>query len=91
MKRKAITISLIFTLGLLKAQEIDTLILHYAVSKGDTIAYKRLFQFEQSNNIFHVRDYFENGQIQMDAFYSAFDKHIKEESQCNYRSNTKEG
>jgi hypothetical protein len=27
----------------------------------------------------------------MDAFYSSFDKQIKEEIQCNYHSNTKEG
>jgi pimeloyl-ACP methyl ester carboxylesterase len=38
-----------------------------------------------------VRDYFENGQMQMEAFYSAFDRNIKEDYQCNYRSNTKEG
>ena len=38
-----------------------------------------------------LRIIFENGQIQMEASYSSFDKHIKEEYQCNYRSNTKEG
>lgn len=27
----------------------------------------------------------------MDAFYSSFDKRMKEGYQCNYRSNTKEG
>ena len=27
----------------------------------------------------------------MDAFYSSFDKRVKEDYQCNYRSNTKEG
>jgi hypothetical protein len=27
----------------------------------------------------------------MDAFYTSFDKRVKEEYQCNYRSNTKEG
>jgi hypothetical protein len=41
--------------------------------------------------MYHVEDYFENGQIQMEAFYSSFDKLIKEEPQCNYRTNTKEG
>ncbi len=91
MKRIAIIILLIFSFGLLKAQEIDTFFLHYAVSKGDTIIYQRIIQFDKSNNLFHVKDYFENGQIQMDAYYSSFDKHIKEEYQCNYHSNTKTG
>ena len=27
----------------------------------------------------------------MDAFYTSFDKRVKEKYQCNYRSNTKEG
>lgn len=91
MKHIAIIILLIISFGLLKAQEIDTFLLHYAVSKGDTIIYKRIIQFDKSNNLFHVKDYFENGKIQMDAFYSSFDKHIKEEYQCNYHSNTKTG
>jgi predicted esterase len=91
MKRTAIIISLIISFGLLKAQEIDTFLLHYVKSKGDTIIYRRIIQSDKNNKLLHVKDYFENGQIQMDAFYSAFDKHIKEESQCNYHSNTKEG
>lgn len=91
MKNIAIIISLILIFGLSEAQEIDTYFLHYAVSKGDTIVYKRIIQFDKSNNLFHVKDYFENGQIQMDAYYSSFDKHIKEEYQCNYHSNSKTG
>jgi pimeloyl-ACP methyl ester carboxylesterase len=91
MKRIAIIISLIFSFGLLKAQEIDTSFLHYVVSKGDTIIFKRIIQSDKNNNLLHVKDYFENGQIQMDAFYSSFDKHIKEEYQCNYYSNVKTG
>lgn len=39
----------------------------------------------------HVQDYYPNGQIQMDATYSNFDKNIKEELQFNYRTNTKQG
>ncbi|HSO25672.1 MAG TPA: hypothetical protein VLR54_03515, partial [Methanobacteriaceae archaeon] len=91
MKRTAIIISLIFNFGLIKAQEIDTFLLHYVVSKGDTIIYKRIIQYDKNNNLFHVKDYFENGQIQMDAYYSSFDKHIKEEYQCNLHSNAKTG
>ena len=63
--------------GFLKAQETDTFLLHYAVSKGDTIIYKRIIKLDKRTNLFHVKDYFENGQIQMDAYYRSFDKHIK--------------
>jgi antitoxin component YwqK of YwqJK toxin-antitoxin module len=82
---------MIFSPGLIQAQDIDTFLLKYGVSKYDTIIYKRIIEFDKNNKIYHVKDYFENGQIQMDAFYSSFDKNIKEGSQCNYRSNTKEG
>jgi pimeloyl-ACP methyl ester carboxylesterase len=73
------------------AQERDTFTLNYEVSKNKTIIYKRVIDYNYTNHLYHVKDYFENGQIQMDAFYSAFDRHIKEGSQCNYHSNTKEG
>lgn len=91
MKHILIILLLIISFGLIKAQEIDTFHLKYAVSKGDTIFYKRIIQFDKSNSLFHVKDYFENAQIQMDAYYTSFDKHIKEEYQCNYQSNTKTG
>ena len=76
--------------GYLKSQEIDTFLLHYPINK-DTIIYKRIIEFDESTKLYHVKDYFENGQIQMDASYSAFDKHFKEKIQCNYHSNTKQG
>jgi len=91
MKQTATILLMIFFLGQLKAQEIDTFILHYPVSNRDTIVYKRVIQFDKKKNLYHVKDYFENGQVQMEASYSSFDKRIKEEYQCNYRSNTKEG
>jgi pimeloyl-ACP methyl ester carboxylesterase len=91
MKYTATIILMIFSLGLVKAQDTDTLILKYAASKYDTIVYKRIIEFDKNSNMYHVRDYFGNRQIQMDAFYTSFDKNIKEESQCNYHSNTKEG
>jgi hypothetical protein len=75
--------------GLSMPQGIDTFTLNYTSSKTKIIVYKRVIQFDKK--LYHVRDYFENGQIQMDAFYSAFDKHVKEEYQCNYRTNTKVG
>lgn len=92
MRRKLVFILLtITTLEFLNAQEIDTFTLHYVRSKGDTIIYKRIISPDSKRNIIYVKDYFENGQIQMDASYSSFDKNIKEEYQCNYRTNTKEG
>jgi hypothetical protein len=63
---------MILSLGLVKAQDIDTCILKYAASKYDTIIYKRIIEFDKNNKIYHVRDYFENGQIQMDAFLYCF-------------------
>jgi hypothetical protein len=91
MKNATLIFSLFICLGAIKAQEVDTFYLKYGVSKYDTIIYKRIIELDKDTKIYHVRDYFENGQIQMDAFYSAFDKNIKEGSQCNYSSNTKEG
>lgn len=74
-----------------ECQEMDTIVLRDAVSKFDTVVYKRVIQWDAISKRYHVKDYFENGHIQMDAFYSVFDKHIKEQYQCNYRGHTKEG
>jgi hypothetical protein len=82
---------IISCLGFVKAQDIDTLILKYAVSKYDTIVYKRIIEFDKNSNMYHVRDYFENGQIQMEGNYSKFDRNIKENYWCNYKTNTKQG
>jgi hypothetical protein len=90
--RYAATIFLItVNMSLLYAQNTETIVLRYAASKYDTIVYKRVIELNRNTNLYHVRDYFENGQIQMDAFYSSLDKQIKEEPQCNYLTNTKEG
>lgn len=72
-------------------QNSDTIFLHYALSKGDTIIYKRIVSFNSKTKIYNVRDLYENGQLQMRATYSTLDKFVKEDYQCNYRSNTKEG
>ena len=74
----------------IKSQEIDTLILHIPKNR-DTIIYKRIVEFDKNTKLYHVRDYYKNGQLQMDATYSALDKFFKEEYQCNYHSNTKQG
>jgi pimeloyl-ACP methyl ester carboxylesterase len=91
MRYLTLSILLISVPGLIKAQDIETFNLRYAVSKGDTVQYKRVIQFNKKNKLYHVRDYFENGQLQMEASYSSFNKNVKEEYQCNYRTNTKEG
>jgi pimeloyl-ACP methyl ester carboxylesterase len=91
MKRSAAVLSTLFCLGRAQAQVPDTFALHKAVSNRDTIVYTRIIRFDDRTHLFHVRDYFEGGQVQMDAFYSSFDKRVKEDLQCNYRSNTKEG
>jgi len=82
---------LLVSLAASKAQQVDTFMLHDVVSKFVTNGYKRVIRFDKHDRLYHVIDYFENGHIQMEATYRKFDKHIKEEYQCNYRSNMKEG
>lgn len=91
MKRIAAVLSILFCLGRGQAQEAETQTLRQAVSNRQTIIYTRVISRDDRTHLFHVRDYYENGQIQMDAFYASFDKRVKEDYQCNYRSNTKEG
>ena len=91
MKRAVVILLLISILRTVHAQDSEIFFLKYAVSINDTIVYKRMIQFDKADSLYRVRDYFENGQIQMDASYSSFDKHMKEEYQCNYFTNTKEG
>ena len=74
----------------INAQEIETYYLNYAKSYNDTIIYKRVISFFKGQ--YHVKDYYPNGQIQLEGTYSSFDKEIKEKSLwCNYKTNTKEG
>lgn len=91
MKKTLILLSLFAFFGVIKAQKVETYYLHYSISKNKKIIYKRIIEFDKENNLYHVKDYYPTGQIQMDAFYSLFDKNIKEELQCNYYSNTKQG
>jgi len=84
-------LSLFICLEAIKAQEVETFYLHYPISKNDTIVYKRIIQFDKHDSLYHVRDYCPNGQIQMEGTYSSFDKRIKENIWCNYKTNTKEG
>jgi hypothetical protein len=46
---------------------------------------------DEHRHRFHVQDRYDDGRLQMDAFYTAFDKRVKEDYQCNYRWNTKDG
>jgi len=73
------------------AQEIDTVLLRHALSPNDTVVYTRIVSLAQIDSLYHVQDFFPSGQMQMQATYSSFDKTIKEEYQCNYRTNRKEG
>jgi pimeloyl-ACP methyl ester carboxylesterase len=91
MKYRILTILMIAIPLLSGAQDCDTFLLHYGVSKNDTVIYKRIIRFDQVTKLYMVRDYYPSGQIQMEAGYSAFDKTIKEGWQCNYLTNTKEG
>jgi len=72
-------------------QPTELLRVERAISNSKTIVYVRHVRFDEEDRLYHVRDFFENGQIQMDAAYSALDRRIKEDFQCNYGGNTKEG
>ncbi len=71
--------------------QTETFLVQRSVSTSKTIVYVRNIRFEEKDRLYHVQDFFENGQIQMDATYSSIDKQIKEDYQCNYRTNVKEG
>ena len=77
-------IFLLLTTSCASDQEIDTYVLHLKISKNEEITYKRIIKFDKSSSLYFVKDYFENGQIQMEGNYSSFDREIKEEYQCNY-------
>ena len=54
MKRTPIIILMIFNLGLMQAQDIDTFILKYGVSEYDTIIYKRIIEFDKKSKIYQI-------------------------------------
>jgi pimeloyl-ACP methyl ester carboxylesterase len=92
MNNTILILSLFICQVKIEAQVTDTFYLHIPTSRNDTIIYKRIIQFDNRDSLYHVRDYYPNGQIQMEGTYSSFDKSIKEESlSCNYKTNTKEG
>ena len=91
MKNIILILSLIIFTCSVQAQEVETFYLLHPISKNDTVIYKRIVRFDKNNGIYHVRDYFENGQIQMQGTYSSFNKNIKENYWCNYSKNTKQG
>ena len=77
MKNTIFVFSMFICLGAIKAQVVDTFYLRIPISKNDTIIYKRIIQFDNNDSLYHIRDYFPNGQIQMEGTYSSFDKSIK--------------
>ena len=91
MKYFLTILTMIVISGAAPAQDIEILFLKYPISKYDTLLYKRIIKFDQESTLFHVEDYYVNGQIEMEASYSALDKNIKEGHWCNYKTNTKEG
>ena len=91
MKQATVIIALVLVSFCLNAQQPDTLILRQALSKYDTVVYTRIVRFDAEDGLYHVQDYFDNGQIQMQGTYSKLDKNVKENYWCNYKTNTKQG
>ena len=82
MKRTVAILSVLFCLGV-QAQEPEIYKLHKMVSNRESIVYTRAIRYDDQKQLFHVQDFFENGRIQMDAFYTSFDKRVKEGYQCD--------
>jgi len=72
-KRASLLIVLLLIGCWLPAQNDEIFILSQAVDRNKTIVYKRVIGFVKSRKLWQVRDYFENGQLQMDAFYSSLE------------------
>ncbi len=85
------TIVFSLILGIVNAQTVDTFLLKFPKSKTGSTAYKRIIRYDPDDELYYVRDYYPNGQIEMEGAYSAFDKNVKEGMWCNYATNTKEG
>ena len=61
-------------------------------SQGDTIFYQRQLSIDPKTELYHVRDRYSDGQLQMDAYFSQFDHpRVKEEFQCSYRGHQRQG
>jgi hypothetical protein len=91
MKSALLILSFFVLFEEISAQKLDTFMLYKPISKYDTAVYKRIIRFDTNDSLYHVEDYYESGQIQMKGAYSSFDKTIKENYWCNYRTNTKQG
>jgi hypothetical protein len=91
MKSALLILSFFVLFEEISAQKLDTFMLYKPISKYDTAVYKRIIRFDTNDSLYHVEDYYESGQIQMKGAYSSFDKNIKENYWCNYRTNTKQG
>jgi pimeloyl-ACP methyl ester carboxylesterase len=72
-------------------QDGGVYVLRQQVSNQKTVVFTRTITIDPRTHLIHVRDSYDDGQPEMDAYYSSFDKTVKEDLQCNYRSNTKEG
>jgi pimeloyl-ACP methyl ester carboxylesterase len=91
MTRTVAVLSMLVCVGQAQAQDVETYVLRQAVSNRETIVYTRTIRVDEHRHRFHVQDRYDDGRLQMDAVYTAFDKQVKEGYQCNYRSNTKDG
>ena len=77
MRCTVAVLSMLFCLGQANAREPETYVLRQAVSNRETLVYTRSIRFDDRKHLFHVRDYCEDGRIQMDASYSSCDRRVK--------------
>jgi pimeloyl-ACP methyl ester carboxylesterase len=90
-KSTSILLAFLLIHGCEAPRPAETFLVRRTLSHSKTIAFVRNVRFDEKDRLYHVQDFFENGQIQMDAAYSSLNKNIKEDYQCHYSENTKEG
>jgi len=78
MKNPILIALLLLVPILIPAQECDTFYLKRVPSKSDTTFYKRIICFDKQVGLHHVKDYYPNGQMQMDAYCSALKVNMEE-------------
>ena len=80
-KCTSIVLALLVVHGRPAAQPTEIFRVQRSLSKSQTVFFVRSVRFDEKDQLYHVRDFFENGQIQMDATYSSLNKQIKEDYQ----------
>jgi hypothetical protein len=75
----SMVLALLVVHGRSATQPTETFRVQRNLSESKAIVFVRNVRFAEKQQLYHVRDFSENGQIQMDATYSSLNKQIKED------------